>query len=78
MFLLSAAASASARAFSGVAQLSALLPRGPQAGAQRSAAALGVALVAPDTSPRGLNVEGAPPFLPPPLSTLLRSPTPLF
>lgn len=30
----------------------------PQAGAQRAAAALGVALIAPDTSPRGLNVEG--------------------
>ena len=29
-----------------------------QAGAQRVAAELGVAIVAPDTSPRGLNVEG--------------------
>ena len=29
-----------------------------KAGAQRSAAALGLALVAPDTSPRGLGIEG--------------------
>ncbi len=29
-----------------------------KAGAQRSAAALGMALIAPDTSPRGANVEG--------------------
>jgi S-formylglutathione hydrolase len=29
-----------------------------KAGAQRAAAAHGIALVAPDTSPRGLNIEG--------------------
>ena len=29
-----------------------------KAGAQRKAAELGVALVAPDTSPRGLGIEG--------------------
>lgn len=34
------------------------LPRLRQAGAQRTAAALGIALVAPDTSPRGLDIEG--------------------
>jgi S-formylglutathione hydrolase FrmB len=30
----------------------------PQAGAQRKAAEHGIALVVPDTSPRGLNIEG--------------------